>query len=539
MHCARFGVASLIGGLMSAILYMPAMVEIFVNKGLAQTEFEIFLTSEFSINQFLARLLPFGFYWPNISGDLPNVYSGILPLILCAMFFATKSINLKQKLAALAVLVFLFLGMFSTDIMLLFHGGTYPVWFTHRHAFLFVFWLCFMAAKFCAEGSFEKRSFITGIATLLVLLILRYTFVEPVYTINRFIFTIALVTGLFILLFIHSTKIKIPFKKFAIIGVVLITMGELLVNTYYIQSQFEKYPNSEYEAFVLQNTELLNEAAKNENGITYRVEKNYMRNLNDGMLLNYYGINYFSSTADEISMDYLANIGATGNLYYVYDPASTNIFADSMISIKYLLANETAPIPQGYEITDISNSRGTVYQNPYVFPLVYTVEESAVNAELSTASVAEFQQGIFEALQGEGSLYTAEGNVDLTALEDLSKKLWQNSAQAELSQSELTANITLTEPKTVLINVPYSEHLQVKVNGEKVNADMIFSGLLSAEIPAGENEISVTYKVPLQVESIIISTLALLALCAWFIILYKKQKLKSKLKLFLKKRNES
>ncbi len=524
MHCLRFGGASLIGGLMSAILYMPAMVEIFVSKGLAESSFEILLTGEFAINEFLARLLPFGFYWPNISGDLPNVYAGLLPLILCFMFFATKSISLKQKLAALTVLVFLFLSMFSTDLMLIFHGGTYPVWFSHRHAFLFVFWLCFLAAKFCAEGSFEKRSFITSVSALLVLLILRYIFVEPVYTITRFIVTVALVASLFGFLFIHSTKLKIPFKKFAIIAVLLLTMGELIVNNYYILNQFEKYPNSEYKAFILENTELLIEAAKGENGKTYRVEKNYMRNLNDGMLLNYYGINYFSSTADEIAMDYLANLGATGNAYYVYDPAGTNIFVDSMISIKYLLATETAPIAYGYEITDISNSRGTVYENPYVFPLVFTVDESAINAELSAQSTAEFQQDVFEALKGEDSLFTAEGAVDLTALEKLSQTLWQNSAHAELSQSELTASIVLDKAKTVLINVPYSEYLQVKVNGENVKTDMIFGGLLSAEIPAGESEISVTYKVPLQAQSIIVSSLAILALCAWFIILRKKQK---------------
>ncbi len=532
-HCVRFAAASILGGMLSAILWLPAMVEILQSKGTLNNAFSLSFATEFSLVSFAARLLPFGFYWNNLIYDLPNVYVGILPLLLVAAFFAAKHISRKEKCAAFAVLLFLFVSMWSTDVMLLFHGGTMPVWFSFRNAFLFVFWLCVLAAKASAENTFSKRVWVAIGGVVVVLLACRICFVEVHYTVMRLLVTLVLCAGLLFFLFLCKQGVFKDvavfkqhaqlFKRFCAIGLLGVVMLELLLNLYYIQGAFEQYPNDVYIDFVAQNTALIQEIDEQEEQTAYRIEKDYFRSLNDALLLDYYGIGYFSSTQDDLPVDYLINLGVFDQITGLYDAASSDVFADSLLGIQYLLIRDAENVQEGYIATGISNEQAEVYQNPYALPMAFCVDEEILQTELDSESAQAFKEGIYQALAGEDALalYDETAQVNLEAMQELSSAIWENAADVTMTQTTVSVSVSTQAEELLFINVPYSAYLQVTVNGVAVEKYIAFESQLAVYVPAGDSVVVVTYQAPLFLYGVGISALALCALVLW---VYKRRK---------------
>ncbi len=522
-HGVRFATASLIGAALSGILLLPAIDNVFLSKEVGGSG-GLQLTTEFNIAHFVARLLPFGFDWNNIMSDLPNVYAGIVTLMLTVAFFAAKGIPLKQKLASGGVLAVLFLSMFATDFMLLFHGFTAPVWFTHRHAFLFVFWACFLAATALTKAQFTVRTFVVTGATVAVALALRFLFKEPIYNNTRFLMTAALVAVLAVLFWLFAYVKKPVVKRLAVLAVLAVTMGELTLNTYYNHYQFEKYPNSTYKAFVTDGRALLSGIAAQDDD-SYRVEKNYFRSLNDSFLLGYFGVSHFGSTQDTNNVNFVENLGLTGIIGGLYSASDTNIFSDSVAGIKYLLVDPEGDLPHGYEQTDIQQNGLRVYRNPYAFPLAFMLPPNSGYDTADFTSEQTFVQNLFNALN-DGSitepLFAPEGNINLNVLSALSQQTAQRGAQVELSRGAVTATITAEQDGMLFVSVPYSDELVITVNGQQTDGEILFSGQLGIPILQGENVISITYRTPLLAAGVAVSIAALVALVVWVVLQRRK-----------------
>ncbi len=518
-QCLRFAFASLIGGLLSACLLFPALANIQDSKGVGVSN-EIYLTVEFSPLQFLARLMPFGFFQPNISSDLPNVYAGVLTIILLFCFFAAKNIDARQKIVGGAVLLLLFLSMFSTDLMLLFHGFAPPVWFTHRHAFLFVFWVCFLAATALVKGVLSNKTLIIALLGMCAILITRVMFEEPVYTQNRFLFTLIEVAVLFVLLYCYTKAQKKQKKQACIFLIAAIVCAELLLNTYFIQRQFERYTNSEYRNFVQVNTELVNKAHEISNGEDFRIEKTYARSLNDSFLINYYGISHFGSTQDSNATDFLQSIGVIETTAMLYNSENTNIFADSMLGIKYLFDNGENEVPRGYINIGETNSGHTIYENPYAFPLCFMLTGESSKYTTGFDDKNSFSSKLYEVLQsGEMSkqLYDVNGAIDLDNLEELSAAVHGKAADFDFMRGEINASISADESALLFFSIPYSEHLSITVNGQKAVPEKVFNSQLAVRVNEGENIVKITYNTPGKILGIVTSVVAALLLLLWFL----------------------
>ncbi len=527
-HFLRFAAASLIGGLISACLLFPALANIKASKGIGLSA-ELYLTTEFSLVQFLARLLPFGFFHPNLVNDLPNVYAGTLTLILLLCFFAAKNIEKKHKIVAGSVLFVLFISMFSTDVMLVFHGFAPPVWFTHRHAFLFVFWGCYLAAIAFVKGKYNLKTLGFALLCMCVIFAARISFEEPVYTQNRLLFTLCIVFVLFTVLFYVNKTPKKAHKILCAVVICTVLCGEILVNTYYIQRQFELYPNSVYVQFVKDNTAVVNEAelanAKKsaeaeQSGGDFRIEKTYARSLNDSFLLNYYGVSHFGSTQDNNAADFLYNLGVIEGTAVLYNSEMTNIFADSILGIKYLMDDGEGVIPHGYvEVEEFDTNNITVYENPYVFPLAFLLptENNDYNSEYTNKDT--FTQNVYTALKHgdiNDSLYLENGDINLDSLAQLSAQIRENSADVDFLRGEVNASVTAKESALLFMSIPYSESLNITVNGKKVLPEIVFNSQLGVPVQEGENIITITYDTPGKAAGIAVSIFSSALLLLWF-----------------------
>ncbi len=520
IHCKNFFLASLLGGLMSAMLLFPAIFDVNQNKGISGG-FSFQFTTDFQPIEFLTRLFPFAFNWDNLIYDLPNVYSGIITLIFAIAFFFAKNINAKQKVLSFIMLTFLFFSMYFTDLMFIFHGFRAPVWFSHRHSFLFIFWLCFLGANAFIKGEINKKLIAIITSSMIFLLAVRYIVKDLIFTPNRFLAT-AFITIAFIVLIAYSNK----FKKLSVGFMILILIGELFLNTYYTHRQFEKYSLDTYKNFISDNEYLIDATHTFDGSDDFRMEKNFFRSLNDSLALNYYGLSHFSSIQDTNANMHLSAL----NVYEFYNgyivAKDHTIFSHSVLGVKYLIVDPSYNIPHGYVKTDISYNGLIVYQNPYALSLSFVLPYSPDGYDIESSNTKEFISNFYNLLtpySNKEDIYNEDGStINLDALKAMQEYLNENSADANYKRGSIEASITAKEDGLLFMSIPYSEHLKILVNDEEVLGEKVFDSQLAVPITKGDNQINISYKTPMLTTGIIVSILSFSSLGAWYFILKKK-----------------
>ena len=82
-----------------------------------------------------------------LSNGLPNIFVGILPLVLTILFFLNQKIDKRRKTAAAVLLGVYLISFYIPAFNILMHGGTTTNWFNYRDSFVFSFLLLMIAAE--------------------------------------------------------------------------------------------------------------------------------------------------------------------------------------------------------------------------------------------------------------------------------------------------------------------------------------------------------------------------------------------------------
>ena len=84
---------------------------------------------------------------PTFKEGLPNLYCGILPLLLLIQLFASKEVRLREKLCTLGMLVFFMLSFILRQLDYIWHGFHFTNMIPYRFSFLFSFVVLVMAYR--------------------------------------------------------------------------------------------------------------------------------------------------------------------------------------------------------------------------------------------------------------------------------------------------------------------------------------------------------------------------------------------------------
>ena len=84
---------------------------------------------------------------PTFKEGLPNLYCGILPLLLVIQLFASKEIKLREKLCCLGMLLFFMLSFIIRQLDYIWHGFHFTNMIPYRFSFLFSFVVLVMAYR--------------------------------------------------------------------------------------------------------------------------------------------------------------------------------------------------------------------------------------------------------------------------------------------------------------------------------------------------------------------------------------------------------
>lgn len=313
------------------------------------------------------------------SGDdvLPNIYCGVLTIILAPMYFFTKTISKKEKVATIALLGVLYLSFNINTLNYIWHGFHFPNDLPYRQSFIYSFVLLVMAYKtFIRIKEFKSRHFAAVGTALLCFVILTQELTSKNVTDSTVIFTMILIVLYVLILTVFKDK-KYQAASVAALLVVCVCSEVVMCDTTAVSITVDKTPYvSDYEEF----QEIKEQIDEIEDGKFYRMELTDLRTRMDPSWYYYNGVSVFSSMATEIVSNLQDDLGMMSNRInsYTYNP-QTPVY-NLMFSLKYLVNNEEPNVlSTEYYAAVAKNDKFEAFKNKYNLPIAYCVNSDVAN----------------------------------------------------------------------------------------------------------------------------------------------------------------
>lgn len=403
----RSGVIFAIGSITAAGLMACVLLPVYqilqsssATKDLFPTEFKTYFTFYDFFANHLANLTT----TIRSSGDhvLPNVYCGALTLILAPLYFFTKTITKREKIATLSLLAILYCSFNINALNFIWHGFHWPNDLPYRQSFIYSFILVVIAYKtFIRLKEFKTVHFAALGGAILFFIMLVEEITSKNVTSGSVILTIVLIILYVIILSIFKDK-RFQTASVAALLLICICSEAVMCDSNTVSITVKKDPYVEdYDDF--QDVKNTIDAVE-KNGF-YRMELADLRTRMDNSWYYYNGASVFSSMASEPVSKLQDRLGMMGNTInsYTYNP-QTPVY-NMMFSLKYIVNNETPDIFElspNYSKT-YTHDKYTVYRNKYHLPIAYLVDSSVAewaNAEYITAWEKNTSEDPF-ALQGD------------------------------------------------------------------------------------------------------------------------------------------
>ncbi len=382
----KFAFYSVLAVGLVAVLLLP-LIEVLSSSSATSGNAPIDYKKYFAVFDFLANHLSATDPTIRSSGSdvLPNVYCGILTLILVPLYFFCIKIPVREKAAYTCLLAVLY---FSFDINFLnffWHGFHFPNDLPYRFSFMYSFVLLQMAYKtfthikeFTGKQILSVGIFLVGFIVLVEKLTSKN--VDDVSLIVSLVFAVGYT---FILNLFRD-------KRFAasVVSVLLLcaTVSEVaLSNTNkYTMNQSKTNYAADYTAF-----RELKEKLDAQDDSFYRMELTHLRARMDPSWYNYNGVSVFSSMAYEKVANLQQDIGMFGNYINSYTYHLQTPVYNAMFGLKYIVNNDDSDMNAQFYKEMFTVDKFTAYQNNYALPVAFTCNSDVLDW-MSDASADPF-----------------------------------------------------------------------------------------------------------------------------------------------------
>ncbi len=410
---ARFVIGSALGGGLSMFILMPTFLSLSSTSASSGSlmenlsrMIENFLQTNFDFYEILGRSL-YGVEPTIRSGNLPNIYCGVLAILALPLFASLSTIPLRRRLTYLGLMLVMLLSLIFTQLDLAWHGFHSPNDLPYRYSFL----VSFVMLLITADVLYRIRDIKPKPLALSVFGIAVYLIIEEHFGAEDL--SLASIYVSFLLIAIYAVIIFLTGRRkllvrAAYLSLLVVVTVEMLFNA---TSTFKMMNNNEHytahdsyldndvtkavQATVDQMELIGDEAA---DGDFYRMEFLPRRTTADTALFDYRGITVFASSGSYNMTRFMGSIGYDVNgvnsqLYQSVIPT-----ADAMMGIKYVAKESyVAEHPQlvglGQEVS-VGDSRYRLYENPYALPLGYMVKDAVKDFHSADAFYGAGDNGI-------------------------------------------------------------------------------------------------------------------------------------------------
>jgi uncharacterized membrane protein YfhO len=301
---------------------------------------------------------------PTFLFGLPNVASGMFSILLLPLFFLTKKVPLREKLAYLFVMLFLIASTNVNVLDYMWHGFSYPSGYPARYSFLITFILITMAYRaYTLTDGFSKKDISAmggGGALLIVMAALGPQ--ETEYVIGSAVLA-GVYVGLFAFLAMGSgankgaAQYKSKDGKIALqphriinrsrllkLALFVLILTELTCNAFItvkaMEITDEDFPShySDIQQLLKKRRPAKNDFYRTDTDIAWRIS------YSDTSLYGYNGINIWNTVIDAGVSSFMEGLGlpslGIGCTYYY---TKTSPLTDAFLNMRYLIDFDYIP----------------------------------------------------------------------------------------------------------------------------------------------------------------------------------------------------
>ncbi len=320
------------------------------------------------------------------SGNLPNIYCGVLAVFCVPLFAVNKGISLRRRLSFLILWLVMAFSFLVNWTDLGWHGFHAPNDLPYRFSFLYCFVLLLMTYETLLHYRDIRIKQVFSIFVGIVLyLMIEERFGGDVYDFDMIYTNLALAAVYTVILAVTSYRklrqgIFYSVLLLAVTAEMVFCGGQTIIqlnaNEYY--TRHEDYVDNDTTKAIYQAVERAQELGDAKyKGDFYRMEVLPRRTCVDTALFHYRGItnfassNYYTTTKQMGGWGYAIN-GVNSHLYHSFMP-----FTDSLLGIRYLVS--TANLvnhPQLAKVDSVIVGESTyyIYENGDALGLGYVVD---------------------------------------------------------------------------------------------------------------------------------------------------------------------
>ncbi len=356
---------TVIAGGISAFLTIPTYLHLNRNiyppgdsNGMSEPTFSFF--------QFFAKLYNGGIQL----FELPNVYSGLMVLLLFPLFFMMTEFRVKEKVLYLLLLGGIFLSLQIKLLNLVWHAFESPVGYLHRFAFIFSFLMIVLA--FRVYNSFEKKyvsALLKVYAANVFILILLPEITPELVSVKKALFNIILLTIFAILLYAKTLHTR--YQKYLPLLLIFFIFVDLSINAYrHINTlnSLAGYSIKRDDYNIKPGFEKMVDMMNEEDQGFYRMNTNIRLTHNDSFRFHYNGMSNFNTLSNGTLHQAMYQLGYSTTL----GPRSLMqnngvLVTDALFGYKYFVSDQ--PIDKhGYKLVNC-NEGVCLYENMNAIPI--------------------------------------------------------------------------------------------------------------------------------------------------------------------------
>lgn len=396
----RFAGFSLLAAGLSAVLSLPTYFSLQLTSA-AGDKMPGTVTNYFDLFDYIGQhfmLTP-----PTIRDGMPNMYCGVLVLILVPIYFFARSIPLKQKFLNLALILVMILSFNLNVLNFIWHGFHFPNQLPYRNSFVYIFLiltLAYPALRSLHEFTGKQIGAICAAAVGIVLLAQKLN--DKAIELQTLYVTIIFIVIYAAVLTLNRVR-KISAGDMAL-ALLVVVVAELLLNTLLtfhridvtevMSSRNGYFAGAEVDEI---RSELKAIAATEDN--FYRVESIPPKTTNDGFMYGYNGLSIFASTMATDPVRTFERLGFHSNGINSYKYEGSTVVLDSLFGIKYLI-RRSGTINDQLRQSIVKTDELEVYKNPYALSLGYMGSPDLENWASSGGDPFTAQNRLVSALTG-------------------------------------------------------------------------------------------------------------------------------------------
>lgn len=312
---------------------------------------------------------------------LPNVYCGMLTVLLFPLYFFCKQISMKEKALHLGLLGVLYLSFNINYLNYIWHGFHFPNDLPYRFSFMYSFVLLLMAYKVVLHiQSITKAQILTSGMALAALLVL----IEEITSknVDKISLLVSILSVIFYVMILSLFKDKRAQKNLVCLLLLCTVFAEITLGStdHYSMNQSKENYAGDYEDFRIVK-EQLDERDKD----FYRMELTSLRARMDPAWYNYNGVSTFSSMAYEKVANMQSQVGMYSNYINSYTYHLQTPIYNSMFGLKYIVDNSSQNMNPSLYREILSQGKFTAYTYKYPLPVMF-----AANSDVADWTASDF-----------------------------------------------------------------------------------------------------------------------------------------------------